>query len=130
MAELSLDNLSLERAERRVVDGVSARIAGGTALLLVGPNGSGKSSLLRALAGLMPPVSGTIAWDGADIFKAAEAHRARLCFVGHQDAVKPGLSVAENLRFWAGLAGGAAQVEAALAAFALAPLAERPARFL
>ncbi len=137
MAELSLDNLSLERAERRVVDGVSARIAGGTALLLVGPNGSGKSSLLRALAGLMPPVSGTIAWDGADIFKAAEAHRARLCFVGHQDAVKPGLSVAENLRFWAGLAGGGSgggsgggAVEPALAAFALAPLAERPARFL
>jgi len=130
MAELSLDNLSLERAERRVVDGVSARVAGGAALLLTGPNGSGKSSLLRALAGLMPPVAGTIAWDGADIFKHAEAHRARLCFVGHQDAVKPGLSVAENLRFWAGLAGGAAQVEAALAAFALAPLAERPARFL
>ena len=130
MAELSLDNLSLERAERRVVDGVSARIVSGTALLLVGPNGSGKSSLLRALAGLMPPVAGTIAWDGADIFKTAEAHRARLCFIGHQDAVKPGLSVAENLRFWAGLGGGTAQVEAALTAFALAPLAERPARFL
>ncbi len=130
MAELSLDNLSLERAERRVVDGVSARVASGAALLLTGPNGSGKSSLLRALAGLMLPIAGAIAWDGADIFKTAEAHRARLCFVGHQDAVKPGLSVAENLRFWAGLAGGVAQVEAALAAFALAPLAERPARFL
>lgn len=130
MAELSFDNLALERAERRIVDGVSARVASGAALLLLGPNGSGKSSLLRALAGLMPPAGGTIAWDGADIFGQAEAHRARLCFVGHQDAVKPGLSVAENLRFWAGLAGGSPSIDAALAAFALAPHADRPARFL
>ncbi len=133
MAEFSLDKISLERAERRIVDGVTARVASGAALLLLGPNGSGKSSLLRALAGLMPPAAGTVAWDGVDIFRQAEAHRARLCFVGHQDAVKAGLSVAENLRFWAGLGGGevdAAQADLALAAFSLAPLADRPARFL
>lgn len=130
MAEFSFDNLALERAERRIVDGVTARVVSGEALLLLGPNGSGKSSLLRALAGLMPPAAGTIAWDGTDIFRHVDAHRARLCFVGHQDAVKPGLSVAENLRFWAGLAGGGAQIDVALAAFGLAPLAGRPARFL
>lgn len=130
MAELSLDNLSLDRAERRVVDGVSARVNSGAALLLLGPNGSGKSTLLRAMAGLLPPAAGRIAWDGVDIATSAEAHRARLCFVGHQDAVKPGLSVVENLRFWGGLGSGPQQVDAALAAFALAPLADRPGRFL
>jgi heme exporter protein A len=129
MAELLLDNLALERAERLIAEGISARIRGGEALLLLGPNGSGKSTLLRALAGLLPPTAGTIAWDGADIAKAAEAHRARLAFIGHQDAVKPGLSVAENLRFWAGL-GGATEIGAALAAFGLTSLADRPARFL
>jgi heme exporter protein A len=128
MAELSFEQLSLDRAERRIVDGISARVAGGEALLLLGANGSGKSTLLRALAGLMPPSTGHVAWDGADIAKEAEAHRARLCLVGHQDAVKAGLSVAENLRFWAGLGGG--DVAAALAALSLTPLAERPARFL
>lgn len=130
MAELSIDNLALERAERRILEQVSARVSSGEALTLVGPNGSGKSTLLRALAGLMPPVAGSIAWDGADIFREAEAHRARLSFVGHQDAVKPGLSVAENLHFWAGLGGDPRRVPQALAAFALDALAERPARFL
>lgn len=133
MAELLLDNLALERAERLIAEGISARIRGGEALLLLGPNGSGKSTLLRALAGLLPPSAGTIAWDGVDIAKAMEAHRARLAFIGHQDAVKPGLGVAENLRFWAGLGGGAgidAGVGAALAAFGLTSLADRPARFL
>lgn len=130
MAELTLDNLSLERAERRIVDGLSARVLGGEVLALTGPNGSGKSTLLRAIAGLLPPAAGRIAWDGVEIGTAAEAHRARLCFIGHQDAVKPGLSVAENLGFWAGMTGSREAIQSALAVFALTPLADRPARFL
>src|SRR5687768_11383769 len=106
MAEFSFDNLSLERAERLVAEGLSARVKSGEALLLTGANGSGKSSLLRALAGLMLPASGRIAWDGIDIAKSADAHRARLAFVGQQDAVKPGLTTAENLRFWSAMGGG------------------------
>jgi heme exporter protein A len=128
MAEFSFDNLSLERAERLVAEGLSARVQSGAVLLLTGPNGSGKSSLLRALAGLMLPAAGRIAWDGIDIHKNADAHRARLDFVGHQDAVKPGLSAQENLRFWAGMGGGDAG--AALGVFKLNTLADRPARFL
>lgn len=128
MAEFSFDNLTLERAERLVAEGLSARVRSGEVLLLTGPNGSGKSSLLRALAGLTLPAKGRIAWDGADIRTDADAHRARLCFLGHQDAVKPGLTTEENLRFWADAAGGDAR--AALAVFNLAGLADRPARFL
>jgi heme exporter protein A len=128
MAEFSFDNLSLERAERLVAEGLSARVKGGEVLLLKGANGSGKSSLLRALAGLMLPASGRIAWDGIDIAKNADAHRARLAFVGHQDAVKPGLTTAENLRFWEAM--GAGDARAALGAFKLTNLADRPARFL
>src|SRR5689334_19672394 len=109
MAEFSFDNLTLERAERLVAEGVSARVAGGEVLLLTGANGSGKSSPLRALAGLMLPAAGRITWDGVDIAENADAHRARLAFVGHQDAVKPGLSTVENLRFWAALDGGDAR---------------------
>ena len=128
MAEFSFDNLNLERAERLVAEGLSARVRSGEVLLLTGANGSGKSSLLRALAGLMLPAAGRIAWDGIDIAKEADAHRARLNFVGHQDAVKPGLTTAENLRFWGSMSGGDAR--AALGVFKLAGLADRPARFL
>ena len=128
MAVFSFDNLTLERAERLVAEGLSARVTSGEVLLLTGANGSGKSSLLRALAGLMLPAAGRIAWDGIDIAKSADAHRARLAFVGHQDAVKPGLSTAENLRFWTSMSGGDAR--AALGVFKLDHLADRPARFL
>lgn len=128
MTELSLDNIALERGERRIASGISARVAGGGALLLQGPNGSGKSTLLRVLAGLMPAAEGTVGWDGTDVARDREAHRARLAYLGHQDALKGGLTALENLQFWAGFAGGHA--EAALKAFGLQKLADRPARIL
>ena len=72
MTGLSLDNIALERGERRIAGGINARVAGGEALLLQGPNGSGKSTLLRVLAGLMPAAEGIIAWDGADVARACD----------------------------------------------------------
>jgi heme exporter protein A len=128
MTGLSLDNIALERGERRIASGISARVAGGEALLLQGPNGSGKSTLLRVLAGLMPAAEGTVAWDGIDVARDREAHRARLTFLGHQDALKGGLTALENLQFWASFNGGNA--EEALKAFGLAKLADRSARTL
>ena len=80
--------------------------AAGGALLLTGPNGAGKSTLLRLLAGLLRPAAGTLPWDGADALADLPAHARRVAYVGHQDAVKPGLTAAENLRFAARLAGG------------------------
>jgi len=132
MTELSLENIALERGERRIAEGIRARVAGGAALLLQGPNGSGKSTLLRVLAGLLPPAEGTITWDGADVTRDREAYRARLCYLGYQDALKPGLTALENLQFWAryGGAKGSDAAEPALRAFGLARLAGRPARML
>jgi len=131
MTELSLENIALERGERRIAEGISARITGGGALLLQGPNGSGKSTLLRVLAGLLPPAEGAITWNGADVARDREGHRARLCYLGHQDALKPGLTALENLQFWARYgAANDSDVEAALHVFGLARLADRPARML
>ncbi len=133
MTELSLDNIALERGERRIAEGISARVPGGGALLVQGPNGSGKSTLLRVLAGLLPPAEGAIRWNGADVTRDREAHRARLAYLGHQDALKAGLTALENLQFWGrfGASGNSAgDADAALRAFGLVLLADRPARML
>jgi heme exporter protein A len=101
--------------------------------LLLGPNGSGKSSLLRVLAGLIKPAAGELFWGDEALGKEREAHAGRLHYLGHQDAVKPMLTVAENLLFWARLhdpATPAPRIEAALSAFNLKPLAETPGRLL
>ena len=121
--------LACRRGERLVFAGLDFALPPGGALVLTGPNGSGKSSLLRLMAGLSRPEAGRIAWDGADIATDPAAHRARLHFIGHQDAVKPVLTVAESLAFWAGMRGGA-DVAAGLARFRLAALAEWPCRLL
>jgi heme exporter protein A len=125
---ISARGLALARGERVVFAGVSLDVAAGGALLLTGPNGAGKSSLLRCLAGLLPPIEGELLWQGEDALSDRAAHALRIRYAGHADAVKPSLTVAENIAFWARLWGG--DWRAALAAVALDRLADLPARVL
>ena len=118
------------RGERPVFSGVSLSLDPGGALALVGPNGAGKSSLLRILCGLLRPAGGTLAWDGAAVDEDWAAHRQRLHYVGHLDAVKPTLTVAENLDDWARFRGAARAATDALQALGIENLADVPGRFL
>lgn len=120
--------LALARGERVVFADLSLAVPAGGALLLTGPNGAGKSSLLRCLAGLLPPLEGAVLWRGEDAFADRRAHALRIRYAGHAEAVKPSLTVAENIAFWARLWGG--EWRAALSAFGLADLADLPARVL
>jgi heme exporter protein A len=113
-----------------VFEALSFDLAAGDGLVLRGPNGSGKSTLLRLLAGFLRPSAGGLAWAGQAIAASDAEHRARLHFVGHADPLKSLLTVTENLRFAAGLAGGAPDVRAALPGLDLERLADTPARFL
>jgi heme exporter protein A len=127
------EQLACVRGERPIFAGLSFALAAGDALVLAGDNGSGKSSLLRMMAGLLAPAAGRLAWDGNDIAADPAAHRTRLHYLGHADAVKPTLTVAENAAFWGrfrGDGGSAAAVAAALDAFGIARLADLPGRFL
>ena len=114
------------RGERLVLRDLSFAVASGAALLLVGPNGSGKSTLLRLLAGLKRPDAGAILWQGHDALADLAAHAGRVAYLGHLDAIKPGLTVTENLRF----AAGRRPVAPALTALGLGALADLPARML
>jgi heme exporter protein A len=87
---------------------LSFSVAGGEALLVTGPNGAGKTSLLRALAGFIAPDTGSIVLDaGASGAEDAERTVAEQChFVGHLNAIKPSLTVSENLTFASAYLGG------------------------
>ena len=125
--------LECVRGERTVFSGLDFAVPPGGALVLRGPNGSGKSSLLRLIAGLLEPAAGTIAWNGEPVDDDAEAHHARLRYVGHLDAVKPAFTAAENLEFWMRLGGGGggrAAVARALDRLGIGGLAEVPAGLL
>jgi len=130
MQGLTVKGLDCVRGERLVFAGIALAVNPGRALLLSGANGSGKSSLLRILAGLLQPAAGTLAWEGEDIATDSEAHRRRIAYVGHADPVKPGLTVCENLEFWARLYGFEPGIEPALYQFGIEHLADLPARYL
>jgi heme exporter protein A len=125
---LQAAGLAAFRGERLVFSEVDFAVRAGGMLLLTGPNGSGKSTLLRLLAGLLRPAAGMLTWGGANVFADLPAHAGRVAYVGHQDAVKPGLTTAENLRFSARLSGGI--VQDALDAVGLEELGDLPARML
>lgn len=125
--------LTCLRGDRLVFTGLDFRLEPGGALVLLGPNGSGKSSLLRVMGGLLRPFRGALRWDGALVADDPDAHRANVQYVGHLDAVKPVLTAAENLAFWAALGGAAdpmARARDALNRLGVPQIADVPGRCL
>lgn len=125
---LSAVNLACHRGGRDVFTGVSFGVASGELLAITGRNGAGKSSLLRTIVGLVRMTQGELKLEGGDreLTVAEQAH-----YLGHLDALKPSLTVSENLHFWAGfLSQGPAAIDAPLAAVGLDALAELPAAYL
>jgi heme exporter protein A len=126
---LAVEDLRCVRAGREVFAGLSFTVAAGEALVVTGPNGAGKTSLLRTLAGLIRPASGSVTMTGGDPELSVAEHSH---FQGHLEPVKPTLTVAENLEFWARFLGGGdtAPPDAALQTVGLAALAAMPAGYL
>ena len=98
--ELRAQGLGCGRGEVVLAENLDFAVRGGQCLLLRGPNGTGKTTLLLTLAGILQPMGGSFALEGWD----AEAGPC-LHYCGHRNAIKPRLSVLENLAFWAAVNG-------------------------
>jgi heme exporter protein A len=125
---LSGRDVGCVRGGREVFAGLDFEAASGEALAVVGPNGSGKTSLLRLIAGLLAPSGGSIALEGGEkeLTLSEQSH-----YLGHRDAIKPALSVSENLKFWRGFLGGApSDPTESLAVVELDHAARLPAAYL
>ena len=109
-----------------VFDGLDLDLASGGLLLLRGANGSGKSSLIRQLAGFVPANPDAITWRGEGQLGLAD----NLAYIGHQPAVKPYLTVRENLALMGTVFGSGGETDDALNYWALDGLRDVPARFL
>jgi heme exporter protein A len=131
---LIAEKLCARRGGRILFAGLSFAVEAGEALLVTGPNGAGKTTLLRTLAGFLPPEAGQVRLE-----EGTEAGIGEQChYIGHANAVKPSLTVAENAGFWSGFLGagpgadqgGPERLESALAAFGLEALRDIPAGYL
>ena len=89
----------------RALDGVSVSASAASLLAVFGPNGAGKTTLLKVLSGERRPDSGSVLLDGKPVSGADPTWRARIGLVSHRTGLYETLTVAENLRFFAGLHG-------------------------
>ncbi|MBX9777613.1 MAG: heme ABC exporter ATP-binding protein CcmA [Xanthobacteraceae bacterium] len=124
---LVASELACVRGGRAVFSALSFAVGTGEALLVSGPNGAGKSSLLRAVAGLVRLTGGKLALEDGDaeLTLGEQAH-----YLGHQDALKPSLTVAENLEFWTRYLDGGGAIAPALDVVGLGGIAHLPAAYL
>ena len=133
MIDFNGNNLTCVRTDIRVFEKLNFSVTNGQILFLHGPNGSGKSSLLRIMAGLLQPTSGSMHWNGERISKYPDRFREEIIYIGHQNPVKRDLTVEENLSFWVKLVGEHRKresVDRALSIFELYHLKSTPSRFL
>ena len=125
--------LACRRGRRLLFRRLDLQLLPGNITWLRGRNGSGKTSLLRILAGLSTPAEGDITWNGAPLRPGDAAAREAIVFIGHANALKDDLTLAESLAFLARLQAipdAPQRARAALDRLGLASRCDAPVRTL
>lgn len=102
---LEVDNVAQSYGQREVLHDVSLKIRAGEVLALIGANGAGKSSLMNIIAGIRRPTRGEVKLNGAMMTRATAQARARLGYATQDVGLYLRLTVRDNLRFFAEMAG-------------------------
>lgn len=125
--------LACRRGRRLLFRNLELELEPGSITWLRGANGSGKTSLLRILAGLSQPDEGEVTWGGKPLGQARAQARQGTVYIGHTNALKDDLTLAESVAFLAVLAGldePSARAHQALDHLGLAQRCDAPVRTL
>lgn len=105
MTIILINNVTINRGKRTVLDGLSLSVAAGEIYALLGGNGAGKSTTLSALLGFLKPASGSMAVAGVDPATNAEGARHKIAYLPENVALYEHLSARENVEYFLALAG-------------------------
>jgi ABC-type multidrug transport system ATPase subunit len=101
--ELSRQVRVRNRGDLTLLDAVSFTVSAGELVAIVGPSGAGKTTLLEAIAGLAPATSGSVRFDGVDVYANLGSFRSVLGYVPQDDIIHADLPLARTLRYAARL---------------------------
>jgi len=101
--ELSRRVRGRNRGELTLLDAVSFTLSPGELVAIVGPSGAGKTTLLEAIAGITPATSGSVRFDGIDVYANLGAFRSVLGYVPQDDIIHADLPLQRTLHYAARL---------------------------
>ena len=121
---LTFDNLSYYRNHKKIFGNLGYTVSLNSCLLLTGKNGSGKTSLLKIIAGIIKPDGGKILWNNQEVRNFYQEYCSDIQYIGHQNFLKPHLTILENLLFYCQLQDTEMLLPSAIRYFGLEEIAD------
>lgn len=123
-------NLSFDYPDKPLLRDVELSVNPGTLMHLCGRNGSGKTTMLKLLAGILPPLGGDIRFRGRVIHNDLSAYQQNIRYIGHKTGISPLLTARENCKFELHLNPNKQTFDALIARFSLEGLVDMPCYLL